>query len=173
VPRLAEVKPRYDLGARALVGGRGQRDARDAGEFPVQPFELQGVGAEIVAPLRDAMRFVDRNSDVGLVQRGLVCSWNSRPVRRTAGRAAAGRAFSTVRCAEAGVELRKLARTPSWRSASTWSASARSAARPRCRSPAPVRESGSSDLPPPVASRRAHVAVDDGVDDSCCGRKAA
>ena len=44
---------------RRLVGGGGQRDARDGRVALVQGRELQVFRAEIVAPLRDAMRFVD------------------------------------------------------------------------------------------------------------------
>ena len=42
------------------IGGRGQRDARHGGKTLVQQRQLQVFGPEIVAPLRDAMRLVDR-----------------------------------------------------------------------------------------------------------------
>ena len=49
-----------DVLTRALVGRRGERDARHARETLGENFELPVLGAEVVAPLRDAMRFVDR-----------------------------------------------------------------------------------------------------------------
>ncbi len=45
--------------ARGAVGGRGERDARHAGKALAQHGELQVLGPEVVAPLRDAMRLVD------------------------------------------------------------------------------------------------------------------
>ncbi len=49
-----------DLAPGALVGGGGERDARHVGEALAQHAELQVLGAEIVAPLRHAVRLVDR-----------------------------------------------------------------------------------------------------------------
>ena len=45
--------------AGALVGGRGEGNARNVGEQLCQLTQLQVFAAEIVAPLRYAMRFVD------------------------------------------------------------------------------------------------------------------
>ncbi len=49
-----------DLGARAFIGGGGERDARHAREALGEDAELAILGAEVVAPLRDAVRLVDR-----------------------------------------------------------------------------------------------------------------
>ncbi len=49
-----------DVGTRARIGGRGQRHARHAGEAVRQTRQLAIFGAELVAPLRHAMRLVDR-----------------------------------------------------------------------------------------------------------------
>ena len=68
VPRL---EPLDDVGARQRVGGRGQRDARHVGKALVQHRQAQVVLAEIVSPLADAMRLVDREQreQPALVQR--------------------------------------------------------------------------------------------------------
>ncbi len=57
--RVVEGEARDDLGARLRVGGRGEGDARHAGEALVQHGELQVLRPEVVAPLRDAVRLVD------------------------------------------------------------------------------------------------------------------
>jgi len=57
--RLFQPEARADLAARGLVGGGRERDARDAREALVQHRKLHVLRAEIVAPLRDAMRLVD------------------------------------------------------------------------------------------------------------------
>ena len=49
-----------DLAPRRLVGGRGQGDPRHGGEPLVQHRELQVLRAEIVTPLRYAVRLIDR-----------------------------------------------------------------------------------------------------------------
>ena len=46
--------------ARVRVGGGGERDARHAGKRVAQHRELQVLGPEVVAPLRHAVRLVDR-----------------------------------------------------------------------------------------------------------------
>ena len=56
---FAQAEAGEDLVPRRLVGGGGQRDARDGRVALVQGRELQVLGPEVVAPLRDAMRFVD------------------------------------------------------------------------------------------------------------------
>ena len=50
-----------DVGARRDVGGGGQRDPRRAGQQVAQRAQLAVFGAEVVAPLADAMRLVDRH----------------------------------------------------------------------------------------------------------------
>ena len=57
---LAEIEPLDDLTPGRRVGGGGQRQARHGGKALVQHLELEIVGPEIVAPLRDAVRLVDR-----------------------------------------------------------------------------------------------------------------
>ncbi|VVO45103.1 hypothetical protein PS710_06569 [Pseudomonas fluorescens] len=53
----------------ALVGGRGQGDARDMGEQLRQLAQLQVFAAEVVAPLGHAMRFIDsEQGDVKALQ---------------------------------------------------------------------------------------------------------
>ena len=54
-----------DVGARHLVGGGGQRDPRDAFEQVAERAQLAIFGPEIVAPLADAMCFVDRDQRQG------------------------------------------------------------------------------------------------------------
>ncbi len=56
----AEVEPRRDLAPGRLGGGRGERDARHGGPALVQHRQPQVVGPEVVAPLRHAVRLVDR-----------------------------------------------------------------------------------------------------------------
>ena len=60
VARLFELQALDDVGAGDVVGGRGQRDARDVGEALVQQAQRQIFAAEVVAPLAHAMRLVDR-----------------------------------------------------------------------------------------------------------------
>ena len=69
--RVAEGEPLDDVGAGQVVGGRGQGDARHAGIALVQDRELEVVLAEVVAPLADAVRLVDREQreQAALVQR--------------------------------------------------------------------------------------------------------
>ena len=49
-----------DVAAGRTVGGRRQRPQRNIGEALLEDPERLVVAAEIVAPLRDAMRLVDR-----------------------------------------------------------------------------------------------------------------
>ena len=57
--RLAEAKAFDDLGARLRIGRGGERDARHIRKALVQHGQLDVLGAEVVAPLRHAMRLVD------------------------------------------------------------------------------------------------------------------
>ena len=58
-----------DFFARAFVGRRGQRDARHVGKARREKAELAIFGAEVVAPLRHAMRLVDgEQRDLGVGQ---------------------------------------------------------------------------------------------------------
>ena len=58
-----------DVGARALVGGRGQRQPRHFAMLVEQRQQQAVVGPEIMAPFGNAMRLVDREQgDVGFLQ---------------------------------------------------------------------------------------------------------
>jgi len=59
VPGLLQVQPGRDLGMRGPGRGRGQRDAGDGGPALVQRGQGKVVGAEVVPPLRYAVRLVD------------------------------------------------------------------------------------------------------------------
>jgi hypothetical protein len=66
--RIVQVQAADDLGAGAGVGGGGKGDARHVRELLVQQAEFEVIGAEVVAPLADAVGFVDgeqRNGAVG------------------------------------------------------------------------------------------------------------
>ena len=58
--RRFEMQLLGDVAAGRTVGGRGQRHQRNIGKALLQDPERLVVAAEIVAPLRDAMRLVDR-----------------------------------------------------------------------------------------------------------------
>jgi hypothetical protein len=58
--RLVQREPVHDLGAGMRIRGGGQRDARHAREALVQHRKLQVFRPEVVAPLRHAVRLVDR-----------------------------------------------------------------------------------------------------------------
>ncbi len=58
--RLGQVQALGDLALGRRIGGGGQGDARDLRPALVQYGELPVLGAEIVAPLRHAVRLVDR-----------------------------------------------------------------------------------------------------------------
>ncbi len=65
---LAQVEAREDFLARGVGRGGGEGDPRDLGPAFVQLGQGEVVGAEVVAPLGDAVRLVDREkSDVALV----------------------------------------------------------------------------------------------------------
>ncbi|GAB1411428.1 hypothetical protein MASR1M97_01640 [Candidatus Desulfobacillus denitrificans] len=57
--RAAKLQVGDDFLACRLVGGGGERDARHLGPALVQEAELEVLRAEVVAPLRDAVRLVD------------------------------------------------------------------------------------------------------------------
>ena len=59
--RIGQLEAHHDLVARARVRGRGQCHPRHAGEVLLQHVEPEVVLAEVVAPLRHAVRFVDRD----------------------------------------------------------------------------------------------------------------
>jgi hypothetical protein len=57
--RVLQLQPLDDVGAREVVGGGGERDARHAGVALVQHRQAAVLGPEVVAPLADAVRLVD------------------------------------------------------------------------------------------------------------------
>jgi hypothetical protein len=60
---VGERQPLYNVIAGVRIGGRGQRDARHTGKQVLEPRELAVFRPEVVAPMADAMGFVD--SDEG------------------------------------------------------------------------------------------------------------
>ena len=60
VPGAVERETRRDLAMRGLGGRGGEGDARHVGPALGELGEREVVGAEVVAPLRDAVRLVDR-----------------------------------------------------------------------------------------------------------------
>ena len=64
-----QVQPLGDFRAGALIRRGGQGNARHIGEFPVQQGQLQVIVAEVMAPLGDAVSFVDgKQGNLCLVQ---------------------------------------------------------------------------------------------------------
>ena len=59
-PRLLQGQPRSNLGAGLRIGSRRESDTRHVRKTLVQDGQLQVLRAEVVAPLRHAVRFVDR-----------------------------------------------------------------------------------------------------------------
>ena len=58
-PRVRQPQLLEDVAAHPLGGGRGERDEGSAGEGVAELAEVAVVGAELVPPLRDAVRLVD------------------------------------------------------------------------------------------------------------------
>ncbi len=124
-PRVVEREALDDLGARLRIGGGGERDARHVREALVQQRKLQVLGPEVVAPLRDAVRLVDREQRDRRRCRAARgnAAWSGARARRRAGRARRP-AARVRRCAthsRPASELRNAARTPACVSAATWS----------------------------------------------------
>jgi hypothetical protein len=70
--RGAEIEPGEDFGARRGVGGGGERDARHVGKAFVQGRQAEVFRAEVVPPLRHAVRLVDgEQRDAGLFEQAL------------------------------------------------------------------------------------------------------
>src|SRR5579862_2622456 len=63
--RVAKLESEKDVLARLTVGGRGEGDEGHAGELRRKRAQLHVFRAEVVAPLRDAMSFVDREAGNG------------------------------------------------------------------------------------------------------------
>ena len=70
--RVAEAQARAHVVARLRVGGGRAGDDGHAGEQPAQLAELHVLGAEVVAPLADAMRLVDGEQGEAGTGRGLL-----------------------------------------------------------------------------------------------------
>ena len=84
--------------------------------------ELAVFGPEIVAPLRDAVRLVDREQRDLAAREHVEAALGQQPLGRDVQQFSApfAKRCSTSRCANASrLELRNAASTPSWRSAST------------------------------------------------------
>ena len=125
--RVAHAEPLDDLVADRRRGGRGQREHRRAAERLDRRAEPQVVGAEVVAPLADAVRLVDdeqrrpgggdSSSDLGVGEllRGEEEELERRP------RASSASASSRSRSGDARVELRGAAAPRVGAAPSTWS----------------------------------------------------
>ena len=80
--RAGKPEPLDDLLARQFVGGRGQRDARHVGKALGDRRQADIFRAEIVPPLRHAMRLVDRKQrDLGPAEQGEAAR-RQQPLRR-------------------------------------------------------------------------------------------
>ena len=67
--RILEAEAFDDVGARRRIGCCGERHARHAGEVAGDARQLAIFGPEVMAPLADAVRFVDRKeADVRFLQ---------------------------------------------------------------------------------------------------------
>ena len=77
-----QPQPLQDLAPGRPVGGRGERDSRDLGEAIVQRRELQVLGAEVVPPLRHAVRLVDREERQPGARQQLQRAFAQQPLRR-------------------------------------------------------------------------------------------
>ena len=76
--RVFEPEAGDDLAASLRVGGRGERNARHLRETLVQDRQLQILGTEIMAPLRHAMRLVDREQRDAAAPEQLEASWRKQ-----------------------------------------------------------------------------------------------
>jgi hypothetical protein len=77
---LLERQPLADLAARLRIGGGGERDPRHRREALVQHRQAEVLGAEIVAPLRDAVRLVDREQRDPAVRQQLQAALGQQPL---------------------------------------------------------------------------------------------
>ncbi len=109
--RRCEMQPLGDVAPSRPVGGGGQRDQRGIGKTLLEDAERLVVAAEIVAPLRDAMRLVDREQrDLDAVQQ-VEAMRHHQPLRRDVEQvepAVADRALDRSRLAgrQSGIERR-------------------------------------------------------------------
>jgi hypothetical protein len=125
--RLLQLQPLDDVGAREVVGGGGERDARHAGVALVQHRQAAVLGPEVVAPLADAVRFVDGEQGQLAARAGCpagsgTAAWSrARAPRRAGDLAARQPPLDVLRLLEGerGIEERGL--DPASCSAPTWS----------------------------------------------------
>ena len=98
--RIAQGELGDDVAADLLGGGGGVGVDGGVGEELAQPAQLAIFGAEIVAPVADAMGLVDgEGADADLLQkRGRSRSAPAVPARRTAGGCCPGAGPSRWRC---------------------------------------------------------------------------
>ena len=83
--RIAQPQLGDDVAAHALGGGRGECVHRDAGEFVAEAAELAVLGAEVVAPLADAVRLVDGDElDAAVAEQAAqpIAALADKPLRR-------------------------------------------------------------------------------------------
>ena len=80
--RGTQVQALDDLAARGGIGGGGERDARHLGIALGQHRQLQVFGAEVVAPLRDAVRLVDGEQRDGERIEQRQPAFGDQPLRR-------------------------------------------------------------------------------------------
>ena len=76
------MQPLGDVAAGRLVGGRRQRQQRHLREALLEDAERLVVAAEIVAPLRDAMRLVDREQRDPAAPQHVEAMRHHQPLRR-------------------------------------------------------------------------------------------
>ncbi len=80
--RLAAEKPCQNIGARGGVGGGGEGDRLHAAELRLHRAKPGIFGPEVMAPLRDAMRLVDRQQrDLGALEKSERVRFH-QPLRR-------------------------------------------------------------------------------------------
>ena len=108
-PRVLEVQPLGDVAAGRIVGGRRQRQQRRFRKALLEDAERLVVAAEIVAPLRDAMRLVDREQRDPAAPQQIEAMRHRQPLRRHVQQielAAHYRAFDRGRlaCRQSGIQ---------------------------------------------------------------------
>ncbi len=150
------MQPLAHVLARLVVRGRGERDERDAGEELAQRAELDVLRAEVVAPLRDAVRLVDREER----ERQLPQHLEEAVEHEALGRDVEQVEVAGPQIAQdaepprpgASEELRHAAATPLARNASTWSFMSEMSGETTIAMPGRCSAGiwNVSDLPPPV-----------------------
>ena len=124
-PRVAEREALDDLAPGRRVGGRGERDPRHAGKTLGEKRQPQVLGSEVVSPLRDAVRFVDREErDPGALEEGEK-ALGEQPLGRDVEQVELARDEAPLddrpAAGRSRLEFRTSAATPSSARAVTWS----------------------------------------------------